>query len=364
MPSSGKPFPQNVIAVIWDFDKTLISGNMQAPLFRAYGVDEDEFWDEVNTLPAFYAAHGYPLFSKDTAYLSHILTYVKEGKFDDLSNKKLRELGAEIEFFPGLPDFFRELKETIEDNPTFAQRDIKLEHYIVSTGLRQMVHGSRIDPYVEGVWACELLGVAAPVGLKPGKQKGDPKTAASAPLTGIAYAIDNTTKTRAVFEINKGVNMHSEIDVNARMAPEARRVPFEHMIYIADGPSDVPVFSVVKQYGGRTFAVYPPGATKPEFRQVMELQAQERVLAFGPADYQPGTHTHRCLTTWAEQIAEAIAKRWQTVLGDSLGNPPTHLPPEKGVPTKESEAPAEASEPVEKKDVDPSQRPEADSPPA
>jgi hypothetical protein len=102
------------------------------------------------------------------------------------------------------------------------------------------------------------------------------------------------------------------------------------------------VFSVVKQYGGKTFAVYPPGGTGPEFRQVMELQAQERVLAFGPADYRPGTHTHRCLTTWAEQIAEGIAKRWQTVLGDSLGNPPTHLPAAKAAPTTSPVEPSPA----------------------
>jgi hypothetical protein len=323
--SSGQPFPQNVIAVIWDFDKTLIPGYMQAPLLSHYGVDEATFWREVNTLPAYYEAHGHPLFPKDIGYLSHILTYIREGLFPGLSNRKLRELGAQIEFYEGLPAFFPELKERIETNATFRQRDIKLEHYVVSTGLRQMVEGSAIAPHVGGTWACELLGVAAPAGLSPGPQDGDPDAAADLPLSSIAYAIDNTTKTRAVFEINKGVNKHREIDVNAQMPHEARRVPFDHMIYVADGPSDVPVFSVVKQQGGRTFAVYPPGTEGPEFRQVMGLQVQERVMAFGPADYRPGTHTHACLTTWAEQIAEGIASRWETVLGDSIGNAPKHV---------------------------------------
>lgn len=327
MAPSLQPFPQNVIAVIWDFDKTLIPGYMQKPLFEHYGVDERTFWDEVNALPAFYEAHGVPLFPKDIGYLSHVLTYIRDNKFADLSNHKLRELGGEIDFFPGLPGFFGDLKHKIEETPRFKQRDIKLEHYIVSTGLRQMILGSQIAEHVDGIWACELLSITAPAGFSL-DAGGDKAVFDNATLTGIAYAIDNTTKTRALFEINKGVNKHREIDVNARMAQEARRVPFQHMIYIADGPSDVPSFSVVKQYGGRTFAVYPSGASGPTFRQFLDLQDQERVHAFGPADYRPDTHTVRCITGWAEEIAEGIASRWETALSDTLGRPPTHvLPP-------------------------------------
>ena len=333
-----QPFPQNVIAVIWDFDKTLIPGYMQKPLFEEYKINEREFWDEVNALPGFYDALGLPLFPRDIGYLSHVLTYIRDGTFAELSNRKLRELGAKIEFFPGLPGFFGDLKRSIEDAPRFKQRDIKLEHYIVSTGLRQMILGSQIANHVVSVWACELLGIAAPPGPHP-EVEGGREAFDNATLTGIAYAIDNTTKTRALFEINKGVNIHPEIDVNARMPKDARRVPFEHMIYIADGPSDVPSFAVVKQQGGRTFAVYPPTADDKAFRQIAGLQDQERVHAFGPADYAPGTHTVRCITTWAEQIAEDIASRWETALSDTIGKPPTHILPE----TKKLDAEATTS---------------------
>jgi len=229
-----------------------------------------------------------------------------------------------------LPDFFDVLKRRIEDEPRFKQRDIKLEHYVVSTGLSQMIRGSAIHEHVDGVWGCELLGVTAPPHFKL-KPEVTPTPDPDAPLTSIAYAIDNTTKTRAIFEINKGVNRHPQIDVNSLMPHEARRVPFDHMIYIADGPSDVPVFSVVKQYGGKTFAVYAPESQTPkDFRQAEELQNQGRVHAFGPADYRRGTHTYLCITTWAEQIAEKIAKRWQTALGDTLGTVPTHILPAEG----------------------------------
>jgi hypothetical protein len=219
-----QPFPQNVIAVIWDFDKTLIPGYMQKPLFEHFGTNELEFWGEVNRLPAFYAAHGHPLFPTDIGYLSHVLTYVREGLFDGLSNSLLLKLGAKLEFFNGLPDFFDGLKKHIEEEPRFKQRDIKLEHYIVSTGLSQMIRGSAIHEHVDGVWGCELLGTTAPPRFELDPDVNPPPNA-DAPLTSIAYAIDNTTKTRAIFEINKGVNRHPQIDVNSLMPHEARRVP-------------------------------------------------------------------------------------------------------------------------------------------
>lgn len=323
----GSVFPQTVIAVIWDFDKTLIPGYMQTPLFERYGVDEERFWKEVNALPAFYEKHGYPLFPRDIGYLSHILTYVREGQFKGLNNRMLRELGGELKFYPGLPSFFTKLKKHIEDNERFAKHDITLEHYIASTGLHQMIRGSKIAKYVDGIWACELLGVTAGPGFLSSPQQ-DYSNADEAELRAIAYAIDNTTKTRAVFEINKGVNRYpNEITVNDKMPPEARRVPIEHMIYIADGPSDVPAFSILNQAGGKTFAVYSPDASEQEFRQVRGLQDQGRVMSFGSADYRQGTHTYRCLMSWADEIAERIATHWQQKLGEHIGKPPEHIVP-------------------------------------
>jgi hypothetical protein len=323
--ASGSIFPQKVIAMIWDFDKTLIPGYMQDPLFRRFGVDAATFWAEVNALPDFYREHGYPLFPKDTGYLSHMLTYVREERFDGLTNAMLREFGRELEFFPGLPDFFPRIKALIEENDRFARHEITVEHYVVSTGLRQTILGSAIEPYVDGVWACEFLGMTARAGfLETPPEREDPQAAV---LRDVAYAIDNTTKTRAVFEINKGVNKHPDrITVNDTMAREHRRVPFEHMIYIADGPSDVPVFSIVGQYGGKTLAVYDPEArNERDFRQALGLHEQGRVDVFGPADYREGSHTDRCLSVWVRAIAESIAARWERHLGEQIGKPPEHI---------------------------------------
>src|SRR2546421_6266448 len=93
------------IAVIWDFDTTLIPGYMQEPLFRRFAIDRDQFWKEVKALPQFYRVHGVSRTSNDTLYLNHILSYVRAGRMGTLSNRLLTELGAEIEFYPGLPEF-------------------------------------------------------------------------------------------------------------------------------------------------------------------------------------------------------------------------------------------------------------------
>ena len=223
-------FLQNIIACIWDFDKTLSPGYMQAPIFELYKVDSKKFWKEVDELPAYYKKNGLDLISTDTLYLNHLLTYTQQGTFKGLNNKRLRELGGKIELYEGLPNFFDQIKNFPATNPEYAQHEIIVEHYIVSTGLRQMILGSKIAPHVDGVWGCEFLENPPP----PGYLSADRKTAADDPkiISQIAYALDNTTKTRAVFEINKGSNKIPDIDVNAMIPDEDRRVPFQNMIYI------------------------------------------------------------------------------------------------------------------------------------
>jgi len=98
-------FTQNIIACIWDFDKTLIPEYMQSPLFRRYGIDEATFWGETNALVGHYKKRGYHL-SPEISYLNHLLTYVLAGPMAGLNNEKLRASGREIGFYPGLPDFF------------------------------------------------------------------------------------------------------------------------------------------------------------------------------------------------------------------------------------------------------------------
>ncbi|MGH8871975.1 MAG: hypothetical protein ACRDWS_08380 [Acidimicrobiia bacterium] len=206
-------FPQNVIAMIWDFDKTLIPGNMQGPLFRHFGIDESVFWDEVDGLEDWYRTRGADLIARDRLYLDHILTYVREGRMPGLSNDLLRRLGSEMSFYQGIPDFLELVRKSVESEPRFAEHQIKVEHYIVSTGLRQMILGSAVAPFIDDVWACEFTEMVAPPGYRD--QQGR-LFSPDGEIRQLIYTIDNTTKTRALFEINKGSNKNPNIDSTPR----------------------------------------------------------------------------------------------------------------------------------------------------
>ena len=202
--------------------------------------------------------------------------------------------------------------------------DIAVEHYVLSSGLRQMILGSAIAPYLDGVWACEFSA-----GTSPGPgflEDGRPEEQASAEhgeISGVLYAIDDTSKTRAIFEINKGSNWHRQISVNAAMAHDDRRVPFENMIYVADGPSDVPVFSVVNQQGGKTLAVYTPGDARA-FARADHLQRQGRVQAISPADYAPGSQAYLWLSAAVDEIAQRMVTTQRTNIERRVGLPPAY----------------------------------------
>lgn len=301
-------FTQTIIAVVWDFDKTLIPGYMQRPLFERFGVDEADFWAEVNALPQKYRDAGCEQISTEILYLNHILEYVRDGRFKGLNNALLRQLGAELEFYPGLPEFFGSLRDVLAEQE-YRHNNITLEHYVVSTGLTQMIRGSAIAPYLDGIWGCELL--EADNGSGP-------------ELSQLGYVLDNTTKTRAVFEINKGTNKHPKISVNSRIEEADRRIPVQNVIYTADGPSDVPVFSVVNRGGGRTYGVYQQGAAQ-EFQQINNLQQQGRVQSFGPADYTEGSQTSMWLANAVREIADRIIIDRNRALGEKVGDEPRHL---------------------------------------
>ena len=311
-------FFQNIIAVIWDFDRTLSPHYMQKPLFEEYSIDENRFWAEVRALPAYYRRGGIRV-QADTCYLPHLLSYVRNGRMPDLTNDRLRELGSRLEFFPGIPQVFDRLAARLQA-PEYTEGDlhIELEHYVVSTGLGEMIRGSRIADRLAGVWASEFIEEPA----KPGEDlSGAPRRG---PISQIAGFLDNTTKTRALFEINKGVNKSTSVTVNDTIAEEERRIPFKNMIYVADGPSDIPSFSVVKKHGGRTFAVYNT-ESREQFAQVLELQNKGRVDATGPADYRSGTHTDLWLQQSVVQIAERIVRERRNAFRSKVGPSPVHV---------------------------------------
>ncbi len=325
------PFSQTVIAVVWDFDKTLIPGNMEAPLFAHYGIDERAFWSEVDALHDWYLAHGAERVNDDSLYLNLILEYVRAGRMAGLNNALLRQLGGELVFHPGVPEILAALKRLVADDPIYQRADIGVEHYVVSTGLKPMIEGSLLRPFVDDVWACEFIEAHHPPGfLAPQQERlfGSPAgRKADRELTMLAYAIDNTSKTRALFEINKGSNKRPEIDVNSALPRDLRRVPFQNMIYVADGPSDIPAWSVVRSEGGRTLGVYQRGSLR-QFEQISALQRDGRIHAFAEADYSEESTAWLWLTTEVRRIADRIIEDREVALRQALRPPVRHLPEE------------------------------------
>ena len=322
-------FTQNTIACVWDFDKTLIPEYMQSPLFRRFEVDESNFWNETNHLVEQYRKRGYKL-SSEIAYLNHLLTYVLAGAMPNLNNRIFRECGAGIAFYPGIPDFFQRSKSFVNEREIYRKHEIHLEHYIVSTGIAEMIRGSAVAPHVDGVWGCEFIENPLQPGFI-GQKELD--IDAEAEIAQIGTIIDNTTKTRALFEINKGSNKNPAIDVNANIACEDRRIPFQNMIYIADGPSDIPSFSVVKKNGGRAYGVYHPGRPG-EFRQNDALRQAGRIDHYGPADYTEASSTSQWLKLHIQAICDRIVADREAAVAQRVSRPPRHL----NTPAPEEEA--------------------------
>jgi hypothetical protein len=316
-------FSGNTIAVIWDFDQTLIPGYQQTPILEYYKIDPATFWAEVNALPEHYKNDQNILVSPDTAYLGHMLQYVIEGKMPGLTNAKLRGFGAQLEFYAGLPEFLGIVKEAIESDPSYRKHEIKVEHYIVSTGLRQMILGSKIADFVEDVWACEFIESVAESGFASSTgptSNADGDTA----ISQIAYFLDNTSKTRAIWEINKGTNKDPSVGVNSRIAEADRRVPIRYMLYIADGPSDIPVFSIINQYGGRTLGVYNGGQDR-HFEKVKSLSDQGRVQHFAEADYTEKSLASRWILSSLGEIADRIVRDRDRLISDNVGKAADHV---------------------------------------
>ena len=299
----------NIIAVIWDCDKTLIDGYMQDPIFKEYGIEAGTFWKEVNAIPDKYNAKGIRI-NKDTYYLNHFIKCAHDGTFPGLNNQKLHGYGAQQTFYKGVPEIFEQTKKMFQDDMSYVEYGIRVEHYIVSTGFAEVIRGSALMPYVEEVWGCELLDA-------PDKN-GTPV------ISEVLYTIDNTTKTRALFEINKGIGKNDGIEVNSKIPEEFRRVHFENMIYIADGPSDIPAFSVVKQRGGSTFAIYPRGDLKA-MKQVDQMREDGRVDMYAEADYSEGTTAHMWITDRIQKIADRIRDREKSKIMNSASVVPKHL---------------------------------------
>jgi len=275
--------PQNTIAVVYDYDQTLSPLYMQDDvLFPQFGINPKQFWERCHAL----VDEGG--FDSELAYLKAMLDYLA---MDRPTNEDLRQLGKNLHFYKGVPEVFTELNDEFLGE-AHHHHGVHIEHYIVSSGLKALLDGSRLKGLVKAIFGCEFAE--------------DEQGRISFPKR----VISHTTKTQYLFRIHKGMLDHHQ-DVNDHMPFELRPVPFPHMIYVGDGPTDVPCFTLMKKYGGHAIAVYnPEDDSRRSFRKCYQLATHaDRVKHIAPSDFRAGGHFRMLLEEMILEIADGIVDR-------------------------------------------------------
>ena len=261
-----------IVALIYDFDGTLSPGNMQEFGFiQAIGKKPGEFWQESDEIAI----------GQDA---SNILSYMKL-MFDEareagikLRRSDFKKFGKSIELFDGVKDWFRLV------NAYGRSKGVKVEHYINSSGLAEMIEGTPIAKEFKRIFACSFLYNKAGEAEWPG------------------VAVDYTAKTQFLFKINKGIlSIRDNKLVNESQAEENKRIPFPHMIYFGDGETDVPCMKIVKMFGGHSIAVYnQKNIHKKDVAKT--LFTQGRVNFITPAVYTKDSRTYRIVCAIIDKI--------------------------------------------------------------
>lgn len=289
--------PQNIIGIVYDYDQTLSPTYMQDEvLFPQFGINPAEFWKRCRILVD---EQGY---ESELAYLKTIIDYLE---MDGPSNADLEELGKGLQFFPGLPGMFGELEEVL--SAEHRAMGVKIEHYIISSGIKALIDGSRLRPHIKEVFGCEFAENGAGRISFPRR------------------VISHTSKTQYLFRINKGMLDPSE-DVNDHMPDDLRPIPFPNMIYLGDGPTDVPCFTVMKRFGGHSIAVYnSEDATRTSFRKAYQLSGVAgRIKHIAPADYRAGSHLRFLLEETILEIASRIVETRRREILENTVSAPAH----------------------------------------
>lgn len=252
-----------VLAICYDFDKTLSPDDMQAQGYiQSVGYDTDQFWKESNEM-----ASGNDM-DHNLAYM-YKMVLESEGNF--IFNKsKLAEYGAKVKLFPGVESWFGRIRDY------GRERDVIVEHYIISSGLKEMIEGTAIakSGAFEKIYASSFYYNSRGVAKWP------------------AQAINYTSKTQFLFRIEKGVLDINDPAVNDYFPPEEMRVPFRNMVYIGDSDTDIPCMKLVNAYGGHSIGVYNPETR--DKAKVLKMLRDRRIRYFVPADYSEG-HELDCL---------------------------------------------------------------------
>lgn len=261
-----------VLAVCYDFDKTLSPDDMQAQGYiQSVNYHVDRFWEESNRMAR---ENG---MDSNLAYMYKMVREAK-GHFD-LSRKALEEYGSRVELFPGVDGWFERVRRY------GLEKGVIVEHYIISSGLKEMIEGTEIAKRgsFEEIYASAFYYDEHGVAVWP------------------AQAINYTSKTQFLFRIEKGVLDVNDPGVNDFFPPEQMRVPFRNIVYIGDSDTDIPSMKLVNTYDGHSIGVYNPDTGNKE--KVYRMMRDNRIRYFAPADYREGQELDRLIRAIIDKTA-------------------------------------------------------------
>ena len=261
-----------IVALIYDYDGTLSPGNMQEFGFiQAVGKTAEEFWRMSDSIAIGQDA------SNVLAYMKLMFDEAKRNGIK-LRREDFQRFGQNIQLFDGVRDWFRLVNRYGEEH------GVKIEHYINSSGLKEIIEGSPIAHEFKHVFAGTFLY----------NENGE------AEWPGIS--VDYTTKTQFLFKISKGIfSSRDNKQVNESIADDKKRIPFAHMIYFGDGDTDVPCMKIVGMFGGHSIAVYDPQNERKK-ATAAKLKRQGRVAFAVPAVYTPDAPAYRVVTAIIDKI--------------------------------------------------------------
>lgn len=246
-----------VLAICYDFDKTLSPDDMQAQGYiQSVGYDTEQFWLESNSMATV---------NDMDSNLAYMYKMVQESEGNFVFNKTtLAEYGAKVKLFNGVEEWFERIRQYGKEH------NVIIEHYIISSGLKEMIEGTQIAKkgVFEKIYASSFYYNERGVAKWP------------------AQVVNYTSKTQFLFRIEKGVLDINDPGVNDYFSPEEMRVPFRNIVYIGDSDTDIPCMKLVNSYGGHSIGVYNP-ETKDKTK-VFKMIKDKRIKYFVPADYSEG----------------------------------------------------------------------------
>ena len=253
---------ETVLAICYDFDKTLSPDDMQAQGYiQSVHYDVEDFWEESDSM-----AKRNEMDS-NLSYM-YLMKKSSRGKFE-LTREALAAYGAQVALYAGAEEWFGRI------NAFGKEHGVQVEHFVLSSGVKEMIEGTRIAHNFRKIYACSYYYDKAGVAVWP------------------AQTVNYTNKTQFLYRISKDALEINDPAVNAYVAPEAIRVPFRNLVYFGDSDTDIPCMELVNKKGGYSVGVFDP--EKNDRAKVYRMMRENRIRFFAAADYREGSVLDRLI---------------------------------------------------------------------